>query len=57
MTNLANTTKTEVAIQMVIMDAIEKGHTNAAELIDYMKSKVFEKAVRNYTSMLDQSQL
>ena len=53
MRNLSNETKTEVAIQMVIMDAIEKGHTNKNELIDYMKSEVFETAVRNYLSMFN----
>ena len=47
MKNLSNETKTQTAIQMVIMDAIEKGHTNANELIEYMKSEVFEKAVKN----------
>jgi hypothetical protein len=55
MTNTLSTqTKTQTAIQMVIMDAIEKGHTNANELIDYMKSEVFETAVNNYISLLDQ---
>jgi hypothetical protein len=51
---LSTQTKTQTAIQMVIMDAIEKGHTNANELIDYMKSEVFETAVNNYISLLDQ---
>ncbi len=53
MTNLSTETKTKTAIQMVIMDAIEKGHTNTNELIDYMKSKVFEKAVKNYILMFN----
>lgn len=52
MKNLTNTTKTEVAIQLVIMDAIEKGHTNANELAEYMKSLTFEKAVKNYLSLI-----
>ncbi len=51
---LSTQTKTQTAIQMVIMDAIEKGHTNANELIDYMKSEVFETAVKNYISLIDQ---
>jgi hypothetical protein len=38
---------------MVIMDAIEKGHTNATELIEYMKSEVFEKAVKNYINLFN----
>lgn len=53
MKTLTNETKTQVAIQMVILDAIEKGHTNQAELIDYMKSEVFENAVKNYLSMFN----
>lgn len=52
MTTLTNTTKTEAAIQMVIMDAIEKGHTNTSELVEYMKSLVFENAVKNYLSLM-----
>jgi len=55
MKNLSNKTKTQTAIQMVIMDAIEKGHTNADDLIYYMKSEVFEKAVANYISMLNKA--
>jgi hypothetical protein len=55
MKNLSNETKTQTAIQMVIMDAIEKGHKNANELIEYMKSEVFEKAVKNYISMFNEA--
>ena len=55
MRNLSIKTKTQTAIQMVIMDAIEKGHTNTNELIDYMKSNVFEKAVKNYISILNEN--
>ena len=43
----------QTAIQMVIMDAIENGHTNQSELIAYMKTEVFEKSVLNYISMMD----
>ena len=45
--------KLEKAIQLVIMDAIEKGHTNANDLTNYMQSVVFEKAVENYLLMLN----
>jgi hypothetical protein len=51
MSNLSIETKTQAAIQMVIMDAMEKGHTNASELMGYMKSETFEKAVQNYIAM------
>ena len=53
MKTLSTETKTQTAVQMVIMDAIEKGHTNASELIEYMKSEVFQKAVKNYISMFN----
>ena len=55
MENLSIETKTQAAIQMVIMDAIEKGHTNSAELISYMKSEVFGKAVKNYVELFNQN--
>lgn len=49
---MTNQTTIEIAMQIVIMDAIEKGHTNAAELIEYMKSDVFTKAVKEYAVMI-----
>ena len=55
MKNLSNKTKTQTAIQMVIMDAIGKGHTNTNGLIEYMKSEVFEKAVKNYILMFNEA--
>ena len=45
--------KIELAAQMVIMDAIEKGHTNAAELAAYMKSKTFKAALKSYLNHLN----
>jgi len=54
MKNLNNQTQIEVAMQMVIIDAIENGHTNKLELIDYMKSEVFESAVSRYMSMINE---
>jgi len=50
--NLSKEAKAEIAIQMVIMDAIEKGHTNTSELCEYMKSDVFMSAVRNYINLM-----
>ena len=50
--NITNATATETAVKMVILDAIEKGHTNPAELVQYMKSEVFENAVKHYKSLL-----
>ena len=41
----------ELAVQMVIMDAMETGHVNKATLIEYMKSETFEKSVANYVAM------
>ena len=43
---------TEKAIEMVLMDAIEKGHTGKNGLIPYMKSETFKRAVLSYREML-----
>jgi hypothetical protein len=53
MNNLSNQTKTELAVKMVILDAIEKGHTNTNELIEYMSSETFKNAVNNYKLMFN----
>lgn len=50
----SNNSKMQLAVQMVIMDAIEKGHTNSNELIDYMQSDVFATAAKSYFEMLNQ---
>ena len=42
----------EKAGQMAIMDAIEKGHTDKDQLIEYMASKTFKKSVLNYIDMM-----
>ena len=55
MKNLTEQSKTEYAIQLVIMDAIEKGHTNVSELTDYMKSETFEKSVKNYINLFNEN--
>lgn len=49
--NISNETKVQFAIQMVIMDAIENGHTNPDELCEYMKSETFENAVKSYLQL------
>lgn len=45
--------KAEIAIQLVIMDAIEKGHTDTAEIVEYMKSETFFKSVAEYISLME----
>ena len=57
MKNLSNETKTASAIQMVILDAIEKGHSNSTELIEYMKTKVFENAVKKYIAIFTETEI
>lgn len=52
MVQISLKTATQTAIQLVIMDAIEKGHTNESELIEYMKTTVFEKSVKKYVDLL-----
>ena len=40
-----------MAIEMTILDAIENGHTNASELVDYMASETFATSVASYSGM------
>lgn len=49
---LTNESKIEAAMQMVILDAIEKGHTCKSEMIDYMQSPEFEKQVKAYIQFM-----
>lgn len=51
-TGLSNEKKHDIAAKLVVMDAIEKGHTNKAEIIEYVKSDTFKKAVKSYVSMM-----
>lgn len=44
---------TEKAIQMVIMDQIEKGHTDTKKLIKFMATQMFENQVANYVKMFE----
>lgn len=42
----------EMSAQMVICDAIEKGHTNKSQMVEYMDTEVFRAAVMNYYKKL-----
>jgi len=48
-------TKTEIAMQMVIMDAMEKGHTSKDGLIEFMKSDAFKNATKRYMEMFNEA--
>lgn len=50
---LSNETKAATAIQLTIMDAIEKGLTTPQEAISYMKTTAFEKQVMAYRNMFE----
>jgi len=45
----------EIAVQTVILDALEKGHTNVNEMVAYMETKVFNDAVARYVLLLTQT--
>ena len=51
MANLSSEKKHELAAQLVIMDAIEKGHIATDEIIAYMGSEVFANAVKRYVAL------
>lgn len=54
MIEITKETKIRMAIQLVVMDAMEKGHTDTEEIIEYMKTDVFHKAVKNYVAIMDE---
>ena len=43
----------EKASQMAIMDAMENGHTEKKELIEYMNSKNYSNAVTRYINLFN----
>lgn len=45
--------KAKIAIQLVIMDAIERGHTDIREICEYMKSDTFLNSVKEYISLME----
>jgi len=49
---VSNEMKAQTAAKMVILDAIEKGHTNPSELAEYMKSETFATACTSYMAMM-----
>lgn len=53
MKHLTTTSKVKAAIDMVIMDAIEKGHTDKDQLIAYMKTEEFEAYVNGYIELFN----
>lgn len=52
MKNLTLETKTQIAVEMVILDAIEKGATNKNDIINFMKTETFEASVKGYVSLM-----
>jgi len=56
-TNLSKETKVETAVQLVILDAIERGLTTVYEAVNYMKSESFETSVKGYLTLMDNGNL
>jgi hypothetical protein len=44
---------TKAAIDLVILDAIEKKQPTAAQLTAYMKTEAFDKAVKGYVELFE----
>ncbi len=44
-------TKVEIAAQLVIMDAIERGLTTTEQAVQYMKSDVFMQSLTRYLEL------
>jgi hypothetical protein len=43
----------KVAIDLVILDAIEKKQPTVAQLTEYMKTETFDKAVKGYVELFE----
>ena len=50
--NMTNLLATETAVKMVILDAIKKGLATSSDLVEFLKTKNFERMVSNYKKML-----
>ena len=56
MTKLSKETIATMAIDMTIMDAIEKGFIKTKEdMISYMESETFKKACKSYMQIIEQN--
>jgi len=44
----------KAAIKLTLLDAIEKGHTNREELIEFMKSKTFKASAKRYAKLFEE---
>lgn len=54
MNNLVTETTAQLAIDMVMLDAIERGAENATDLVMYMKTSNFLNAVKTYMSLIEE---
>ena len=54
MIEISKETKIMMAIQLVVMDVMEKGLTNTDKILEYMKTELFQKAVKSYVSIMDE---
>jgi hypothetical protein len=51
---LSTEKKAEYAIQLVLLDAIEKGLTKPSEATAFMQSQVFENDVKGYLALMNE---
>ena len=49
-----DTITAQLAIDMAIMDAIEKGQTSPADLVRYMNTTIFDNAVKRYLVLIEE---
>ena len=57
MGNSIDATTAQIAIDMVIVDAIEKGQTNPADFVRYMNTTIFDNAVKRYLAMIEEMKI
>jgi hypothetical protein len=57
MGNSIDASTAQIAIDMVIMDAIEKGQTNPSDFVRYMNTTIFDNAVKRYLVLIEEMKI
>lgn len=53
MNNISKETRAEMACQMALMDAIERGLTTSEQAVAFMASETFDRAAKSYLEMIN----
>lgn len=57
MTNSVSETTAQLAIDMALLDAIERGAEIASDLVIYMETPAFLNSVKNYMALIEEMKI